>query len=76
MFSSANARLLNLTEEFCEALINRDTPRLKYTTTRMVLLVGEIIVLRLTVCLVKKAVSLPFFSLDHWLTVCDVSGHF
>ena len=68
MFSSANARLLNFVEEFFEALNHDDIPHLGYTMACIVLLVGEVVLLRLAVRLLDQAVSF-FFCLNHWLTV-------
>jgi hypothetical protein len=46
---------------FCEAIVQADSPRLGYTATRIVLLVGEIILARLAVCMLEGAVNFFFF---------------
>jgi hypothetical protein len=67
IFSSTNTRLLDFIGKFCEAIVQADSPRLGYTATRIVLLVGEIILARLAVCMLEGAVSFFFLCLDRWL---------
>jgi hypothetical protein len=67
MFSSANARLLSFTEEFCEVLSRDDiaapSTHLRYTAVRAVLLAGEVVLLRFAARLLEKAVRFFFFGL-------------
>ena len=76
MFSSAKARLPTLTGEFCDALIHSDAPHLGYTTARIFLIVGEVIVLHLAVHLLDQGVSFVYFCLSHWLNAWHVAGRF
>ena len=52
-FSSANASLVHSIDEFCVALNNADFSRLGHTTTRAVLLMGEVVLLRFAACLLE-----------------------
>jgi hypothetical protein len=58
IFSSAYARLWDSTKEVCVILNRRDTPRLKYAAGRIVLRVGEVVLLQLVVHILERAVCM------------------
>ena len=80
IFSSASARLAHFANEFRDALNRRDFARIKDLAGGVVLLMGEIAVLRLAVFLLDEAVSwfyFYFFGLEYWLIVrWRVAAHF
>jgi len=66
MLSSANARFSHFIGEFCVALSCADIPRIKYTMGRVVLVAGELGIVRFAVRVLEKAVSRGFFfCLEH-----------
>lgn len=70
MVSSVYARLWDLIEEFWVALNRGNTLHLKYVAGRIVLLVGEVALLRFAVHLLERAVSWCFFFLLGALADC------
>ncbi len=64
MFASAHTRLRAFFYEFCVALVSGNIPHMKQTVLRIVLLSGEVTVLRCVVLLLEKFVSL-FFSWNY-----------
>jgi len=75
MFSSAYARLGHLANEFWLSLSLGDIPRLKYVAGRIVLVVGEVVIIRYGAYLLVRAVGLfVSFCLEDWLIVCACSG--
>jgi hypothetical protein len=60
-FPSASENTKRFTDEFCEALIRADLPRMKHAAARAVLFAGEAILLRIAARLLETAVCLfPF----------------
>ena len=55
MFSSAYARFKELTDEFCAAFNHGDTSRMKHLAGRIVLLAGEVILVRFAEHLLERA---------------------
>ncbi len=69
MFASTNMRLQVFTYEFCIAVSRSDVPHMKQMMARIVLLLGEIVLLQFVVRLLERTVSVFFLAWGTWLTV-------